>query len=145
MRVLLLADHCNPDWPSLPVVGYKFTRAISNYVDVVVVTQIRNKPNIDREGMGKAEVVYLDTEKIAAPIYKLTTALRGGANTGWTIQMAMDYPSYIAFEWETWKRFQKDLQNKRFDVVHRITPMSPTLPSPMAKWSPVPFLLSTLR
>lgn len=95
--------------------------------------------------MGKAEVVYLDTEKIAAPIYKLTTALRGGANTGWTIQMAMDYPSYIAFEWETWKRFQKDLQNKRFDVVHRITPMSPTLPSPMAKWSPVPFLLGPIN
>ncbi len=145
MRVLLLADACNPDWPSLPVVGYKYARAIANYADVVVVTHIRNKPNIDRDGMGKAEVVYLDTEKIAAPIYKLAVALRGGTNTGWTLQMAMDYPSYLAFEWLAWKRFQQDLRNKHFDVVHRITPMSPTLPSLMASLSPVPFLLGPIN
>jgi glycosyltransferase involved in cell wall biosynthesis len=145
MRVLILADVCNPDWPSLPIFGYKFAHAIANYVDVVVVTQVRNKPNIDREGMGKAEVVYLDTEKIAAPIYKLATALRGGTNTGWTINMAMGYPSYLAFEWAAWKRFGRDLRNGRFDVVHRITPVSPTLPSPMAKSSPVPFLLGPLN
>lgn len=145
MRVLILADDCNPDWPSLPVVGYKFARAIANYVDVVVVTQIRNKPNIDRDGMGKAEVVYLDTEKIAAPINKLAVALRGGTTTGWTIQMAINYPTYLAFEWAAWKHFQQDLQKGHFDVVHRITPMSPTMPSPMAKWSPVPFLLGPLN
>lgn len=145
MRALLLADDCNPDWPSLPVVGYKFARAIANYADVVVVTQIRNKPNIERDGMGKAKVVYLDTEKIAAPINKLAVALRGGTSTGWTIQMAVNYPSYLAFEWEARKHFQKDLRSGRFDVVHRITPMSPTLPSPMAKWSPVPFVLGPLN
>ena len=145
MRALILADDCNPNWPSLPAVGYKFVRAIANYVDVVVITQVRNKPNIDRAGMGKAEVVYIDTEKIAAPIYKLTAALRGGTNTGWTIQMAMAYPSYMAFEWAAWKRFHRDLRNGRFDVVHRITPMSPTLPSPMAEWSPVPFLLGPIN
>jgi glycosyltransferase involved in cell wall biosynthesis len=145
MRVLILADDCNPDWPSLPVVGYKSARAIADYAETVVVTQIRNKPNIERDGMGKAKVVYLDTEKIAAPIYKLAVALRGGTATGWTIQMAVNYPSYLAFEWAAWKHFQKDLRNGRFDVVHRITPMSPTLPSPLAKWSPVPFLLGPLN
>lgn len=145
MRTLILADDCNPDWPSLPVVGYKFARAIANYADVVVVTQVRNKPNIEREGMGKAEVVYLDTEKIAAPIYRLTTNLRGGTNTGWTIQMAMNYPSYLAFEWMAWKRFHCDLRKGRFDLVHRLTPMSPTLPSLIAERSPVPFLLGPIN
>ena len=33
MRVLILADDCNPDWPSLPIVGYKFARAIAEYAD----------------------------------------------------------------------------------------------------------------
>ena len=145
MRVLILADDCNPDWPSLPVVGYKFARAIANYADVVVVTQIRNKPNIERDGMGKAKVVYLDTEKIAAPIYKLAVALRGGTTTGWTIQMAVNYPSYLAFEWTAWKYFKKELQSGQFDVIHRITPMSPTLPSPLAQWSSVPFLLGPIN
>jgi len=145
MRVLILADDCNPDWPSLPVVGYKFARAIANHADVVVATQVRNKPNIQRDGMGKAEVVYLDTEKIAAPINNLAVMLRGGTTTGWTIQMAVNYPSYLAFEFAVWKHFQQDLRSGHFDVVHRITPMSPTLPSPMAQWSPVPFLLGPLN
>lgn len=145
MRVLILADVCNPDWPSLPIFGYKFARAIADYNDAVVVTQIRNKPNIDREGLGKAEVVYIDTEKVAAPFYKLGKLLRGGAATGWTIQMAVNYPSYLAFEFAVWKLFKNDLKNGKFDVVHRITPVSPTQPSPMAKLSPVPFLLGPLN
>jgi glycosyltransferase involved in cell wall biosynthesis len=145
MRVLILADACNPDWPSLPIFGYKFACAIANHTDAVVVTQIRNKPNIDRDGMGKAEVVYVDTENIAAPIYKLATVLRGGEKVSWSLQMAMNYPSYLAFERAAWKHFQPDLQNGRFDLVHRITPVSPTLPSPMAKWSPVPFLFGPIN
>lgn len=145
MRTLILADDCNPDWPSLPVVAYKFARAIAEYSDVVVATQIRNKPNISRDGLGKAEVVYLDTEKLAAPIYKVAEKLSGGGKTGQTILTAMAYPSYLAFEWMAWQRFRAELQNGEFDVVHRITPMSPTLPSLMAALSPVPFILGPLN
>jgi glycosyltransferase involved in cell wall biosynthesis len=145
MRALLLADACNPQWPSLPVVGYKYARALAEHIDVTVVTQVRNRENIEKAGFGKAEVVYLDTEKVAAPIYKLAVLFRGGDTTGWTMQMAMDYPSYVAFELAAWKRFRTDLHGGRFDVVHRITPMSPTLPSSMAAKSPVPFLLGPLN
>jgi len=113
------------------VVG-KFVRAIANYVDVVVITQVRNKPNIDRAGMGRSRLYRYREDR--CPIYKLTAALRGGTNTGWTIQMAMAYPSYLAFEWAAWKRFHRDLRNGRFDVVHRITPMSPT--SPISQMEP---------
>ncbi|GAB4381104.1 MAG: hypothetical protein Kow00121_38810 [Elainellaceae cyanobacterium] len=145
LRVLLLAEDCNPDWPSLPVVAYKFARAISNYADVVVATQVRNKPNIDRDGLGNAEVIYLDTERIAAPIYKLAQVLRGGHTVSWTVQMAMNYPSYLAFEQYVWRRFKQDIYQGKFDLVHRITPMSPTLPSPIAKFSPIPFVLGPLN
>ncbi len=145
LRALILADVCNPDWPSLPIVGYKYAKAIADYADTTVVTQIRNRPNIERDGLGKAQVIYLDTESIARPIYQLAEFFRGGSNKGWTIQMAMDYPSYLAFEWKTWQQFHKQLKAKEFDVVHRITPMSPTLPSYMAKRCPVPFLLGPLN
>lgn len=145
LRVLILADVCNPEWPSLPIVGYKYAKAISNYADVVVVTQIRNKPNIERYGIGNANVIYIDTENIAKPIYNLATVLRGETNKGWTMQMAMDYPSYLAFELVTWRKFRKDLLQNKFDLVHRITPMTPTLPSFMAKHCPVPFLLGPLN
>lgn len=145
MRILILAEDCNPDWPSLPVVGYKYARSLSHFAHVVVATQIRNKPNIEREGMGNAEVIYFDTEKIAAPLYKLATFLRGGNSKGWTLQMAMNYPTYLAFEWLVWQHFRHELKHGKFDVVHRVTPMTPTIPSPIAEWSPVPFLLGPLN
>jgi glycosyltransferase involved in cell wall biosynthesis len=144
LRALILADQCNPDWPSLPVVGYKYARALAKQVDAVVVTQIRNRPNIERDGLG-APVVYLDTEAVAAPLHRLAVALRGGNETGWTIQMAMDYPSYVAFEALAWYRFRSQLAAGQFDVVHRITPMSPTLPSALARLSAVPFVLGPLN
>jgi glycosyltransferase involved in cell wall biosynthesis len=148
MRVLLLANDCNPDWPSLPVVGYNACRGIAEHVDVVVATHIRNKENITAKGFGKAQVEYLDNEYIASPMYKAATWLRGGKSVGWTTNIAMQYPPYLAFEWEAWKRFKDELRAGKFDLVHRVTPMSPTLPSPMAKWLKkigVPFILGPLN
>lgn len=145
IRALLLADDCNPDWPSLPVVGYKACRSIADHADVTVATHVRNRPQIERDGMGRGRVVYLDNEYIAAPMHKAATALRGGGSVGWSTNMAMYYPPYLAFEWEVWKRFGRELKAGKFDVVHRVTPMSPTIPSPMSQWSPVPFVLGPLN
>jgi glycosyltransferase involved in cell wall biosynthesis len=95
--------------------------------------------------MGRADVVYIDNEYVARPVYQAAKFLRGGTSVAWTINIAMSFPSLLAFEWEVWKRFENELRRGDFDVVHRITPMSPTLPSPIAKWSPVPFVLGPLN
>lgn len=145
IRALILADDCNPEWPSLPVVGYKAARAIAEHADVTVATHVRNRPNIDKAGFGRAKVEYLDNEYVARRLFKLNVWLRGGNEVGWTTNIAMNYPSYLAFEWEAWRRFRGALKAAEFDVVHRITPMSPTLPSPMARQSPVPFVLGPLN
>ena len=145
MRILILADDCNPEWPSLPAVSYKAARAIAEYADVVVATHVRNRENIEKVGFGHAKVRYFDNEYIARPMFKLAKFLRGGTDTGWTMAIALAYPSYLAFEWEVWKATREELHRGAFDLVHRLTPMSPTLPSPMAKWAPVPFILGPLN
>jgi glycosyltransferase involved in cell wall biosynthesis len=145
IRVLILADDCNPEWPSLPIVGYKAACAIAEHTDAVVVTHVRNRANIEKTGVGRARVRYIDNEYIARPLSKISNVLRRGTETAWTMAVALRYPSYLAFEWEVWKSTRNELRSGRFDVVHRITPMSPTLPSPMAKWSPVPFVLGPLN
>ncbi len=148
MRVLLLANDCNPNWPSLPVVGYNACRGIAEHVEVVVATHVRNRENITAKGFGKATVEYLDNEYIASPMYKAATFLRGGGSVGWTTNIAMQYLPYLAFEWEAWKRFKDELRAGKFDLVHRVTPMSPTLPSPLAAWmkkGTVPFILGPLN
>lgn len=145
LRILVLADVCNPEWPSLPIVGYKYAKALADQADVTVVTQIRNKPNIEKHGLGNARVVYLDTEGVAAPLARFADFLRGGQGQGWTLQMAMDYPSYLWFERVAWKMFEPDIRAGKFDLVHRVTPMSPTQPSYMAKVCPIPFVLGPLN
>ena len=145
LRVLILADVCNPEHPSLPIVGYNYARALAEQVDATVVTQVRNQADIDRVGLGQAKIAYLDTEWIASPLYKLAVALRGGTSKGWTIQMMMDYPSYLAFEWAAWQQFGPALKAGEFDLVQRITPMSPTLASWMAHRCPVPFVVGPLN
>jgi len=145
MRVLLIADVCNPGWSSLPSVAYNTARAIANHVDVVVVTHIRNRENIEKVGFGRARVMYVDNEYIARPIWKLGSFLRGGPESALTAMIAFSYPSTLAFEWEVWKLVRDQLNRGEFDVVHRISPMSPTLPSPMASWSPIPFVLGPLN
>jgi glycosyltransferase involved in cell wall biosynthesis len=145
MRVLILADDCNPEWPSLPVVGYNAARAIADHADVVVATHVRNRQNLTKVGFGRAQVRYIDNEYIARPMFKFATRMRGGTATAWTTAVALAYPSYLAFEWEVWKAFRDELRRGEFDLVHRITPMSPTLPSPMATWSRVPFILGPIN
>jgi glycosyltransferase involved in cell wall biosynthesis len=145
LRVLILANDCNPEWPSLPVVGYKAARALAEHADVVVATHVRNRPAIERHGFGRAEIAWIDNEYIAAPTYRFARWLRGGDAVAWSANIAFNAPVLIVYEWEVWRRFKKDLKAGRFDVVHRLTPMSPAIPSPMARWSPVPFVLGPLN
>src|SRR6056297_3831872 len=69
-RVLILAESCNPEWPSLPIVGYKYARALSQVADVTLVTHPRNREAIDKAGDFKAPITYIDNEWVAAPMHR---------------------------------------------------------------------------
>ena len=142
MRALLYADAMNPEHASEPGVTFHTARALVDQLDAaVVVAQISNKDAIDKVGMGKAEVVYLDTEYIARPIWKISSALRlNTANLA-----AIKYPVQIAFERALWKRFGPDLKAGRFDILHRLGPISSALPSPLTSWSPVPVVIGPVN
>ncbi|HXS18211.1 MAG TPA: glycosyltransferase family 4 protein [Polyangiaceae bacterium] len=144
-RVLVLADSCNPEWPSLPVVGYKAAKALADVADVTVATSVRNRPNIEKVGMGRAKVAYIDNEYVAKNIFKISRWVRGSEGA-WTTAMAFSYPSYVAFEYEALRTFASQIESGEFDVIHRITPMSPTLPSFVAaKVKHIPFVLGPLN
>lgn len=145
MSILILADDCNPEWPSLPIVGYKYALSLSKIACVTVATHIRNKENIEKASPKGVRFVYLDNERIAAPLYKLATKLRGGDEVAWSTNMIMQYLPYLAFEREAWKTFRSELKAGVFDIVHRITPMSPTLPSYIAGRLNCPFIIGPLN
>ncbi|WP_088890086.1 glycosyltransferase family 4 protein [Leptolyngbya ohadii] len=145
LRVLVLAFQCNPDWPSLPILAHRMVKTISQHVDVTVVTPHYNQPNIERVGIGNAKVVYFNQNKWQVPLARISTFLRGGNQVAWTTQMAMDYPAYVLFEQEVWQQFGRQIRQGEFDLIHRITPMTTTIPSPIASRSPIPFLMGPLN
>lgn len=133
IRPLLIAEAANPEWVSVPLTGWSMARALQQKVGGHIVTQIRNREAFLRAGLVEGEdFTAIDSERIAAPMYRLSSALRMGSGKGWTTVTAVSFFSYLYFERLVWARFRDDLRARRYTVVHRITPKTPTTPSPLA-------------
>lgn len=144
-RALLLAENCNPERPSLPIVAYKYALEIARLADVTLVTQVRNRPAFEKAAPTGLRVEFLDTEYVAGPLHRFAMRLRGGAEVAWSTSVMMQYLPYLAFERDALRMFRDDLRAGRFDIVHRIAPMTPTLPSYVAGRTSQPFVLGPLN
>lgn len=149
MRVLILGEVANPEFVSVPLIAWSLSDAIGRRVDVHLVTHVRNRAAILRQGWREGEqFTALDTEWATLAIYRLARFLGGRNNKGWTIHQALAPLGCLAFEMAAWKRFGPDLRAGKYDIVHRVTPMSPTTPSllgPRLKRLGIPLIIGPLN
>lgn len=149
LRVLLIAEAANPQRASVPLVGWSSSQAIARRCDAHLVTHVRNRDDILAAGLREGvDFTAIDSDRVAGPMYKLAMKMCGGFGKGWTIVTAMKSLAYLYFERLLWRRFGQAIQSGAYDVVHRLTPLSPTAASPIAKRcarANVPFVVGPLN
>ncbi len=149
LRVLQVAELCNPDWVSVPLEGWQHGRALAALTDSHLVTQYFNAENVARAGLREGhDFTSLDTRRVLAPLQRIARALRGREQGGQTTQTAFDSLAYYYFERLLWRRFGAAIRRGEYDVVHRLTPLTPTAPSTIARRcraAGVPFVVGPLN
>jgi glycosyltransferase involved in cell wall biosynthesis len=127
LKVLLIVEQCNPDWASVPLVGYNFFHKINNLVDVTLVTHIRNKPALEKHPEYK-NIFYLEEGNLNKQYYKIVAKITANGRVNWPLYNALSYPIYAEFNRQVYQKFQAKILNGDYDIVHAITPMMPRYP-----------------
>jgi glycosyltransferase involved in cell wall biosynthesis len=147
LRILLLGADCNPEQVSIPFVTYSHAAALAQLHDVTLVAR-----SSVEDALRRARAPFRAIEVVRMPLLDgiFAWGLRRIFKYNYDTQVltAFRYPFSIAFEWRAWRQLRGRILAGEFDVVLRLVPMTPVLPSPFAfflRKGPIPFVLGPLN
>jgi glycosyltransferase involved in cell wall biosynthesis len=147
LRILLLAQDCNPEAVSVPLVAYSHAAALAHLHDVTLVIGTSSEAPVRRASapFHAIEVIHMRMlERIFAWIFR--NVLKSNFDT--QMLTAFSYPFTVAFEWCTWRQLRRRIFGGEFDVALRVLPITAVLPSPLAYFlrkGPIPFVIGPIN
>jgi glycosyltransferase involved in cell wall biosynthesis len=147
LRVLLLGPDCDPERVSIPFVTYCHAAALAELHDVTLVAKSIVEPALRRAKAPFRHIEVIHTPRLDR-IFAWSFRRIFKSNYDSQVVTAFKYPFSIAFEWFAWKQLRRRIHSGEFEVVLRLVPMSPALPSPFAFFlrnGPIPFVIGPLN
>ena len=131
----------------MPYVTYSHAAALAQLHDVTLVLGSSTE-----EAVRRAKAPFRSVEVVRMPsterIYAWSFRRIFKSNYDSQAVTAFGYPFSLAFEWHAWRQLRTRILAGEFDVVLRIMPMTPVLPSPFAfflRKGPIPFVIGPLN
>lgn len=127
VHLLLVAYQCGPGMGSVSQIGWEWYSRLSRQHRVTLVTHVRNRQALEaaQAPIDGSEVIYIDTEWFAGPLYRLARRLFPHSEHGVFLVSSLDYFVFDAVAWRLLRR----RQGERWDILHRVTPVSLATPT----------------
>jgi alpha-maltose-1-phosphate synthase len=124
MHVLMSAYQCGPGMGSVSQIGWEWYSRMTRAAKVTLVTHIRNKRALESVGapLRNSEVVYVDTEHLAGPLYRTAQRLFPRSEHAVFLVSSADYFFYDRRAVAMLHRMRPE---RDWDVAHQVTPVSP--------------------
>ena len=147
MRILLLAPFCDPLAVSMPYVTYSHAAALAKLHDVALVIGSPSERNV-RNANGSFRSIEVIRMPVLERIYAWCLRRIFKYNFDTQLLTAFSFPFSLALEWCAWRQLRGRIHAGEFDIVLRLLPMSPVIPSPFAYFlrrGPIPFVIGPLN
>ncbi len=128
-RVLLSAYQCGPAMGSVSQIGWEWYSRMAKRIPTTLFTHSRNREAIEGAGgpLPCSEVVYIDTEWFAGPLYRLAKRMFPSSEHPVFLVSSLDFFLYDAMVVRAARQRMKAGQS--WDVAHQVTPVSPVAPT----------------
>ena len=127
-RVLLSAYQCGPGMGSVSQIGWEWYTRLSRRLSTTLITHVRNQKAITAAGIPQsADIVYVDTEWFAGPLYRLATRLFPKSEHTVFLLSSLDF---FLFDRQAKRMIQKRMNGgESWDLIHVVTPLTMAAPT----------------
>ncbi len=107
---------------SVSQIGWEWYSRMARLATVTLVTHVRNRKSLTQSGapLPGTEVIYIDTEWFAGPLYKMASRIFHNSEHAVFLISSADFFVYDAAAMRVLRS-----RAKEWDIVHAVTPVSP--------------------